>query len=235
MRYFNHGILLMGALVALGCSGSDDSGEEADGPTVTVNGQVSQYLGSTIANATVCIIEPALGCATSDANGEYTLAGVPANSVITATIEAEGNMPAVGAVMIGDEDRDLYTTLLPRDGVESLFADAGIEFDTSLGAIAVGIGDPLSMNNNAAGFVPKLSPAAGDGPYYTTLGGIDTERTSTDNFGVASILNLTEGDYQVTLEGPRDCTSRDAPQGPDGSFLAPVMEGYLTYIFLQCD
>lgn len=240
MRLFKSVSVLAIAPMALAIlPGCDD---EAAAPVVklTYNGKVVDGLdGAALAGVELCITSPAgIPCVTTDANGGYVLAGLPAKTRVTATVEKEGYFPVSAAFITRTTDFTIDTVLLKTELVKAAFTAADIAFDTTKGALFVRAYDPaLGLNSTVAGIMGEVSPDAGEGPIYNNSSSIPSDATETSTSGTWAVVNLDAGTYQVRSTGTgRTCPGTFHWPGSNGAgwIETPVTAGHVSYVYVDC-
>jgi len=229
------GVMVMG-MAAAGC----DSDEAATPKKLTYSGHIVDALDSKpLAGVELCITSPAgIPCVTTDATGAYTIAGLPAQTRVTATVKKAEYFPVNAAFITRTTDFTIDAVLLKTALVEVAFAAANVTFDTSKGAVLVRAYDPaLGLSSAVEGIVGEIDPDAGDGPIYNSADSIPTDATSTTTSGTWAVVNLEAGTYQVRSSG----TGRTGPgtfhwPGNKGAgwIETPVVAGSVTYVYVDC-
>lgn len=220
-------------------SGCDDDGA-ATPVELTYDGKVVDALdGSPLVGVELCITSPTgLPCVTTDAQGHYVLAGLPATTRVVATVEKEGYFPVSAAFITRTTDFTIDTVLLKTELVKAAFVAANITFDTSKGALLVRAYDPaLGLNSTVAGIQGEISPDAGDGPIYNDSSSIPSAATETSTSGTWAVVNLDAGTYQVRSTGSgRVCPGTFHWPGDKGAgwIETPVKAGHVSYVYVDC-
>jgi hypothetical protein len=183
-----------------GSSGSDDSTSTGAIETVTLSGVVTDFgTPNPLPGIDVCVFEEeGIPCATTDAKGAYTLAGVPSAE---GAIEFTGpsRFPSLfwGEGPMKDEvlDYNLLSTL-----AAAVLANAlGEEIDENDGHLALAVLDAEGSLLSGATFT--MDPPSGAVGYLTPKG-IDPELTETTQVGFAGWLNVAVGEVEVTVSHP---------------------------------
>lgn len=215
--------------------------DTAEKKTLTYTGRIVDALDSApIEGVQVCITSPAnIPCVTTDAGGEYTLTGIPAETRVTATVtKAPTYFPVHAAFITRDSDFSIDAVLLQTGLVELAFQAAGITVDTAKGAILVRAYDPaVGFNSTVAGLSGEIDPDAGDGPIYNSADSIPTTATETSESGTWAVVNLDAGTYQVRSSGAnRNCPGTFHWPGAKGAgwIETPVLAGHVTYVYVDC-
>ncbi len=228
--------LMMLSALALGAC-DDDASAPAK---LTYTGRIVDALDSApLAGVEICITAPAgIPCVTTDAEGRYTIADLPARTRVTATLDKDEYFPVHAAFITRDADFTIDAVMLQTALVEVAFAAANVTFDTSKGAVLVRAYDPaLGLSSAVAGLQGEITPDAGDGPIYNSADSIPTDATETSTSGTWAVVNLDAGTYQLRTSGPgRTCpgTFHWPGQGGAGWIETPVLAGHVTYVYVDC-
>jgi hypothetical protein len=182
-----------------------------------------------IEGAKVCVeAQPAISCAMTDAQGNFTLNDLPASAEIVLTIEKDGFIPSLkpietaGPPNLATQD---IATVVPQPIVMFQAADLptnlGFDIDTKDSGIIdffvlVFQGANQSNPSPLAGVKVALSPTTQTGAvYFSEPGVFDPALQATASFGgTVGLGNLTSGhffnvppgDYKVTFTGPAGYT-----------------------------
>jgi len=240
----------MGSFAATGCGDDDNGGGgdvqgdgdgEVSAVTLTYTGTMVDALdASPLAGVEICIVSPSgLPCVTTNASGQYTLAGLPAQTRVQATVDKDGYYPVFASFITRDRDFTIDAVLLQTSLVELAFTAASIELDTTKGAILVRAYDPaLGLTSAVEGIVGEIDPAeSGDGPVYNSADSIPSDATETSTSGTWAVVNLAAGTYQVRSSGTgRNCPGTFHWPGAKGEgwIETPVRAGYVTYVYVDC-
>lgn len=187
-----------------GSSGSDGSTSTGAIETVTLSGVVTDFgTPNPLPGIDVCVFEQeGIPCATTDAEGAYTLEGVPS---------AEGAIEFTGpsrfpSLFWGEgpmEDEVLDYNLLSTLAAAVLANALGEKIDENDGHLALAVLDAEGSLLSGASFT--MDPPSG-AIGYLTLEGIDPELTETTQVGFAGWLNVDVGEVEVTVSHPElDC------------------------------
>jgi hypothetical protein len=214
--------------------------DPAEKKTLTYTGRMVDALDSApLAGVEVCITSPSgIPCVTTDASGLYTLAGLPAQTRVTATVTKADYYPVHAAFITRDADFQIDAVLLQTGLVELAFQAAGITVDKQKGAVLVRAYDPaVGFTSTVAGLEGKIDPGAGDGPIYNSADSIPTDATETSTSGTWAVVNLDAGTYQVQTSGTgRSCPGTFHWPGAKGAgwIETPVLAGHVTYVYVDC-
>ena len=213
--------------------GPGDAGEEA----VVVSSGGLRSSASPIAGVEVCVyMRDDIPCATSAADGSYTLPGVPAR-MTALTFEHATHLDvlspledltadiALGHLMLTDAEATAGTSLA---GATEPYPFA----TTGVAALQIrnGAGDPI------VGAAVTISPDVGNGPVYIEGGVPDLSRTTTGN-GSTLFTDLPPGTYELTITHPDGvCTTDGIAWSPTagGTVRAPIAAGHLSSVTIFC-
>jgi hypothetical protein len=217
--------LAMLVLVLAGCPPPDgnppDAARAADAPApdasaVSETGAVrelgsgsgSAAAGAPIAGAMVCLpTSPGAACASSSADGSYTLRvpGLPANAQAAVSAVAAGHF---GTVVSQQEYADATTwpaelVLRTTDDGTALLAGAGLSVTPGSGYAIVTVYD-VGSGGALAGAALQMSPAPAGGPIYAGAdGAFDPALTKTTSSGLALFAGIPPGEFTVRASGGR--------------------------------
>jgi hypothetical protein len=198
---------------------------------------------SPIAGVKVCVYQnTAIPCATSAADGTFTLGNLPPRTNMTLSFTADGYVPILKAIQTASSDMDGTSNpvrmTLSSDPDPNL---GGVTIDwTNKGQLAFfALGpqpDASSTLSADVGATVALSPSAGNGPYYLDGNGdFDLTATSLLSGGVGYYYNLPAGNYTLTFtDHVNNCAPLDvffAGYGwpdPPTSVQFPIVAGYVT-------
>jgi hypothetical protein len=221
--------------------GGDDGGGASDGAGYQGDGSVPGVEG-----VQVCVYQtPSIACATTAADGTFTLTGLPPLTNMALTLNKAGYQPQLLSISTASTDMDerqypVYLSQLPDAG-----PPIGKAVDlTTKGALTLFVLGHSPTGSGDFGGEPGVSasllPMSGDGPFYLASGGIDLSATAFTTTGLQALYyNLAPGMYTVTYSDPdpsKDCEGVGFPfdsrgiVGPMGSHQVsfPVVAGYVT-------
>ena len=182
----------------------------------------------------VCAAQPDLGCVTTDESGRYTFPGLPRNTAVRFKVTKSGYLGDIVVIDVRDVDRDdINGALFEQSLMSSVFADAGITYDPSKGIVGWSLDQEGGMIG-ASGYTVSLAPSGGDGPFYASGFSVDPALTNTNEMGAALVINLENGDYVASAEGPGTCTPHFEKESAPMTWPAPVEAGFVTAIAAFC-
>jgi hypothetical protein len=166
----------------------------------------------------VCVDQhPEIACVTSDANGNFTLLGVPPRTNLVLTCEKAGYVNASKSVQTSSTDvqESAPIDMFANHASPADTPPAGVTLDGTKGSVLFFALGPVpgSADPNAfgllAGVSVTLSPAAGKGPYFFGVGDKKPDLSLTKTLGGAGLYyNVDPGDYTLTFDDPDyDCAA----------------------------
>jgi hypothetical protein len=191
-----------------------------------------------IAGARVCVYgRKDLPCATSHADGTFTLGGLKPLEQLTVTVDKDGYVGSLRSIEAASTDMDGTGSpiVMGKKGGGDL--GLGIPIMEDKGAVSIFVLGPapdggIGLSHGAQ---LSLSPASGMGPYFTDPHDEFDKSATTMIGGLAFYFNLEEGDYTITFDDPHaDCAPVSFPFGEFGIPQAPrsvkfkVLAGYAT-------
>lgn len=211
--------------------GAADSGTAA---TVTVRGKVETWLNlgppaGPLAGATVCLLQPAGPCVSSDASGDYLLEGVPAQSEVLLEYAAAGYptmiVPLETRAASGTLDLGLYD-----DGTFTAWREqASVPADPSRGIVLLQVA--------ASEVTATLEPASGTRSYRTLNGEVDPNLSRSEGDGWAVFFGVEPGTYRVRADHATRLCRRGRvgwPEADEETARAVVQAGRVTRLTLAC-
>jgi hypothetical protein len=191
-----------------------------------------------IAGVRVCVYgRDDLPCATTHADGTFTLGGLKPLEQLTLTCEKDGYVSSLRSMEAASTDMDGtgQPIVMGKRGEGDL--GLGIQVREDKGAASVFVLGPAPDGgiNLAHGTKLGLSPVSGVGPYFTDTHDEFDKSATTMIGGLAFYFNLDEGDYTLTVDDPNaDCAPISFPFGEFGIPQAPrsvkfkVLAGFAT-------
>lgn len=221
-----------------------DGGGDAAPSTSTVSGLVSTFAAGNnetpLAGAEICVLdEPAIPCATSNADGTFTLAGIPTDVpsaiVVTATDHVTAIIPAVvpaGTHPTANIDmvaNSIGAAIAPTVGIDwPLGATGQITFYAKSATVPHGYVDGASVSL-ASGTAKVIVYAAADES-------LDLTRTATSTAGWGVMGNVAPGTSTLSYSHTTLDCSQTIWGWPNnsGGFDVPVRAGALTFALAWC-
>jgi hypothetical protein len=248
-------------LVALaGCNSSNATtdlgpgmGMDLTAPTATIteHGTVTDLQSKKpIANLQICLFSPMLSpqpCATTAADGTYTLPGIPASTQVAASIKGGAYYPTLYLKTTGAADETYDLQAIASGTITLLAAVVNVQADDTKGDIAF-----IALDGNPppdggtgpahnSGIAVALSPSSGSGPFYLAANGIPqmvNQQTVTSTQGVGTYINVDPGVVELTYTPPAGVTCSTPIAGWPGStpssIKALVAAGYGTAAYMTC-
>ena len=221
-------IAIVGLAVSSGC---------APEATVAVGGPINDLGNSEpLAGVEVCWVD-ADQCTQTGVDGRYRFEGVPAGSEMTLTIDAPGY--AAGLVPVGVGAIELEVAPLALGSTLLMELQAGLLGVPSIpgtGQLVFGVSNGIPGDGiNVPDISASLTPAAGEGPFYTTPAGLpNTELESTSAHGGGVLVNIPSGRYTLDHVGlPAGCTMV-LGWGQPSAVDFEVQADRATYIRIEC-
>jgi hypothetical protein len=214
-------------LSAVNCGSSSpadsaDGGQLDGGPStleiVQLPGTVLEIKGGApIVGAHICIVDrPEIPCATSDADGSYTLS-MPAWTApvdIAFFVKADGHLGSTGLVhetpgIVTWLSQPLYSDAPAAD----LMNQAGFAYPAG-GKAFVMLAVVRAIGGAAEGLTASISPAADKGPVYMSpVGTPDPTLTGFSSNGYALFGDLEPGPFEITVSDTSCNPAHIATQG----------------------
>lgn len=233
-------VLTLTMTLSFGCSGSDEDAGSSDGGDadtassestgaagVQFDGRLIDYLAASmgattpVVGATICAREqPDVTCATSDAEGNYTLEGLADGPFVLAIAHADYPPYILHAAPI-DADLILVVQMVVPEVITLLVQMAGGDADPARGHITAQVSDAMGA---LAGVSATLSPMDSEFPttYLDPSGQVDPTATATSTAGFFGWANIPPGPHSYVLSHPSlTCSS---PLDPDGTGTNVVIE-----------
>ena len=197
-----------------------------------------------LAGVTVCVYQnSAIPCVMSQADGTFTLPGLPIRSDLVLTLKKDGYNQYLLPIETASTDSDSRSnpvimfkafTAPPPIGIPVDYANKGV-----VDAFAVSVGG-ASMNvfSSIGGTSVTIAPMTANGPYYIGSSGYVLD-AGTFQGTQALFYNVDPGTYTLTYANPNyDCEPISYPFGgfgfpvtsPPHSLKVVVAAGYVTGI-----
>jgi hypothetical protein len=234
-----------GASGAAGGGGMDGgTGGSEGGLTGSITGRIEDLLTANDPNPTyvsglsVCVYQDSsIPCATTDSQGAYTLANVPADQDLLLEYQKTGYFPTLVTVHTVPGVVSLGLFLAPTTAAATAFATlVGVTLDPNKGQVLFTAFQPASGGGYTGqdSVVGAITPKTGTGPFYTNNNNPplpDTTATATSANGIGLFANVDPGDAEVTLTHfSKTCTRLSTAWpgvNPNGSKIK-IVAGYLT-------
>ena len=209
-------------------------------PTVTLTGLIREALTKTpTADVKVCVHGRAdIACATSDSTGNYTLPGVPANERLWIAYSGQDLVSQLSAKET--KTSDIHWTHNVANSVlfESQATLLGVTIDENMGHVSGGLFNTKEEidNKGEPGLTATITPETGEGPFYSSAGGLpDTTLSATTTTGAFVLLNVPPGDYVLTFEG-KDCEPHFGwtANGASNTAEMKVVAGHVSWVNYVC-
>jgi hypothetical protein len=190
----------------------------------------------------VCVYQNAsIPCATTGADGTFTLEGLPPLTNLVLTFEKDGYLKESKTIQTASTDMQVTNPMFMfPTGVQG---PSGVTQDPSKGAVSFFAIGPVPGNPDQNAFQTEpgvsvtITPAVTkeQGPYFGDgRGKFDPTATTTLN-GLGFFYNLAPGDYQLNFEHPSlDCapislgvSGWGIPKPPNGTAFT-ALAGYMT-------
>jgi hypothetical protein len=202
------------AALVFGCGGAGEGANAAAGegpgdagPVIAVEGYVRASDGTGLGGADICMFGQSADpgpCAKSDASGAFTLAGLPANELLSLAFDKNGYVPMLRTVLTEEQDVHLperENTLVAATQPESFL---GVPADPTKGQIAFQV-------QNADGNAPDVDVALTGFDGATVPAALSSDGTPAGSFAAGSgggFANLAPGTYVLRVGGAfASCTS----------------------------
>jgi hypothetical protein len=247
-------ISLVAALA--GCHSSPDMSMDLGmdlsvGATVTESGLVTDLTSKMpVSGVQICLYSPMLSpkpCATTAANGSYTLPGVPAGAQVAVSLDGGSYYPSLYLKTTGTSDETFNLLAISMGTITLLEAIVSVQEDSTKGQLAF-----IALDGNPppdggtgpahnAGIAVTLNPASGSGPFYLDSNGIPqptNKQSTTSAKGVGAYLNVAPGIVELTYAPPPGVTCSTPiggwPGSTSSSIQALIAPGYGTSAYMTC-
>lgn len=184
-----------------------------------------------LSGASVCGLDPVLPCVPTNALGAFVYPGVPENSRVRVGASLAGYFPIETLIDTADTDGTLNAFMLGTGIITLGLNSIGVTFDPSKPAISVVVRD--LANQPLPGYSVSTTPQNGDGPYYIDGTSISPTATATTNSGVAFIVNMDIGTYDLNVTGPATCNASFITDDPN-THTAPLISASQFVIVFDC-
>jgi hypothetical protein len=191
----------------------------------------------------VCVYNmPSIPCATTGADGVFTLTGLPVMSDIALTLNKDGYYPVIKPIETAHADMDgtpsymyMGLTTAPQPPLGGTTVDWTSKGQVAFFAVGPHFGNPDAGAQGDPGATVSLTPAGGNGPFFLTDGNTFdlTAKTFVDVQGW--YYNLDPGQYSLVLgDTNNDCEPISFPFGQYGypgathEVKFPIVAGYTT-------
>ncbi len=248
-------VSILATLAACNSSGgTSDMGAGMDlttTATVTERGTVIDLSSKNpVANLQVCLYSPMLSpqpCATTGADGTYSLPGIPASTQVAASLTGGAYYPSLYLKTTGAADETNDIEAISSGTITLLTAVVNVQADPTKGQIAV-----IALDGNPppdggtgpahnSGISVALTPSSGSGPFYLDATGIPqmvNKQSMTSAKGVGAYINVDPGVVELTYTAPAGITCAAPIAGWPGStpssIKALVVAGYGTAAYMTC-
>jgi hypothetical protein len=207
--------------------------------------------GASLANlpplpgATVCVYQnSAIPCVTTQADGTFTLPGLPVRADIVLSLEKTGYQSYLLPIETASTDMDGRSNpvFMSRTGSQPNLPFA-IDLQTKglIDAFAVSVGGAaMNVFAGTKNTLITLTPASGNGPYFVNDDNNQIDLSATSFIGSTALYyNVDPGTYTLTYSNPTyDCEPISFPFGqfgfpitsPAHSLKIVVAAGYITGI-----
>jgi hypothetical protein len=186
----------------------------------------------------VCVYErDDLPCATTDKDGIFVLGGFKSLEHAVLTCQKDGYVSSLRSIEAASTDMDGTGSPILMGSSDGPDPDIGVPVRKGTGAISALAIEP----GTDGGVVLKhgthltLSPAGGDGPFFTNSDSVFDRAATTMVGGVGFFFNLSSGDYELTFDDETsDCAPISFPFGQFGFPSPPhgvrfkVLDDYVT-------
>jgi hypothetical protein len=175
-------------------------------------------------------------CATSEADGSFTLNDIPRDLLLTVGFEKAGYMPMIRAIRTGATDVGLPADESIMRPLSTPPVFGGAPFDVSTGALEFFAGSGGEAPLASVSIVSYDDPNANYEPVYLDANGNPATGATAGSFG--AFVGLPPGLYLVTFHSETgSCTPLGSMYGEPVDFfqvpgqtsiLVPVVEGHVT-------
>jgi hypothetical protein len=244
MKAIKLGTVLVGISLAACAAPSDDVTSDQSElaratTTTTAKGLITDRVTfNPIQGASVCVVgNSALPCATSDANGGYSLQ-VPANMNVAVLIKEQNHIDNYLTFTTTDAAFDLGPLRVMDKQFDATFAQqAGGQRDTTTGELVVAVFDQFPNPGTVIEHVSLEVSGGGGHMFYTDGQGVpSTTQTETSTRGTAGVVNMHPGTYTMWLTHPSmNCKNAVAWNTPSGDGMKmQIFPGATTVVYAVC-
>jgi hypothetical protein len=224
-------------------AGGEDASDAGDGGAAADAGDAAPPATTMpVAGAQVCVHQNAvIPCATTAADGTFTLSGLPSFTNVVLTVLKDGYRPTLRPIETASTDMDgtarpiALTSATAPDPAVPVTIDWQNKGQLTLFAIGPLVDAGPNAYGGDFGASVALTPASGSGPFFIHDDGTYA-LTATSFVGVAALYdNLDPGTYELTYtDAIHDCAPILSPFGqygfpaPPTSVEFPIVAGYIT-------
>ena len=211
--------------------------------SVTISGTVLSLLREEPLDLVeVCVYErPDISCANTNVDGNYSLAGVPANAEVAISYTGSGLVPFLVMVRTEEEDlEDIGHFQANEVELQMIVLATNVDIDENKGSLFFAIYRewPPGEGEYLSQVTVEHAPASGSGVIYGNDSGTpDLDMTETADAGNGGFMNVDIGDSELIFTHPtRSCFP--APTRWRGSQPSAMRmqsaPGYLSYATAYC-
>ncbi len=236
-------------------AGADEAGADDAGTADAGDSGRRVSGGPPVEGVKVCVYQnPAIPCVMTDANGDFTLAGLPPTTHIAVTLEKSGYYSELLA--IGTPATDTTNNVLPQfisPVIPGFPALPGVTLDSQKGSVTLFAAGPdndagvSGVSGNGVGSNPGLTmafmPQSGDGPFFVNSDNTFAPTATSFVALLSQTFNVAPGMYTITFTDPNnnDCEPLNFPFDGNGyatsvkhTIQIPVAAGYTTLAGVVC-
>ena len=176
-------------------------------------------------------------CTQTNADGRYSIEGVPENSELMLTLQADAYALGLVPLMVTKGDHEVAPVSLGSTLLMELQSGLiGADSVPGRGQLVFGVSNGIPGDGiNVPGITAALQPVSGDGPVYTTPAGLpNTELTATSTNGSGVMVNLEPGRYTLNLSGLPDGCTMVLGWGEPQAIEFDILADRVTYIRIEC-
>lgn len=250
-----------GAASSRGDAGADEAGTAEAGADEAGTADAGDGGGRVsgvppVEGVKVCVYQnSAIPCVMTDANGDFTLAGLAPRTNIAVTLEKSGYYSELLA--IGTPSTDTTNNVLPQfisPVIAGFPALPGVALDSQKGSVTLFAAGPdrdagvSGVSGNGVGSDPGLTmafmPQSGDGPFFVNSDNTFAPTATSFVALLSQTFNVAPGMYTITFTDPNnnDCEPLNFPFDGNGYAIPnvkheiqiPVVAGYTTLAGVVC-